>query len=157
MALDLETVRSVMPTTVPMVGTLGLEYLELSPTHAVVRMADDERFRNHIGGLHAGAMFTLAETASGALVLANYGEMLDQVTPLAVEATIRYLKIARGDVTASATMGSQVDTVLTTLHAGGRPEFHVEVELTTGEGDDRVVTGSMTVLWTLKPTKRPEA
>ena len=156
MALDLDTVRASMPTTVPFVGTLGIEYLELSTQHAVCRLPDDPRFHNHIGGAHAGAMFTLAETASGALVLSNYGEMLGEVTPLAVEATIRYLKVARGPVTATAHMASKADAVIATLKAGGRPEFHVEVELTTGEGDDRLVTGAVTVLWTLKPNKRPE-
>jgi len=156
MALDLDTVRASMPTTVPFVGTLGIEYLELSTQHAVCRLPDDTRFHNHIGGLHAGAMFTLAETASGALVLSNYGEMLGEVTPLAVEATIRYLKVARGPVTATAQMASKADAVLATLKAGGRPEFHVEVELTTGEGDEKLVTGAVTVLWTLKPNKRPE-
>ena len=94
--------------------------------------------------------------ASGALVLSNYGEMLGEVTPLAVEVTIRYLKVARGPVTATAHMASKADAVIATLKAGGRPEFHVEVELTTGEGDDRLVTGAVTVLWTLKPNKRPE-
>jgi len=156
MALDLDTVRATMPTAVPMVGTLGMEYLELSPDHAVVRLPDDARWHNHVGGLHAGAMFTLAETASGAIVLANYGEMLGEVTPLAVEATIRYLKVARGPVTATAHMASKADAVIATLKAGGRPEFHVEVELTTGEGDEKLVTGAVTVLWTLKPNKRPE-
>jgi acyl-coenzyme A thioesterase PaaI-like protein len=101
-------------------------------------------------------MFTLAETASGAIVLSNYGDMLGEVTPLAVEATITYLKVARGPVTATAHMASQADGVLATLKAGGRPEFHVEVELTTGEGDERLVTGAVTVRWTLKPNKRPE-
>lgn len=156
MALDLDTVRSTMPTTVPFVGTLGIEYLELSEDHAVCLLPDEARLHNHIGGAHAGAMFTLAETASGALVLSNYGEMLGEVTPLAVEATIRYLKVARGPVTATAHMASKADAVIATLKAGGRPEFHVEVELTTGEGDDRLVTGAVTVLWTLKPNKRPE-
>jgi uncharacterized protein (TIGR00369 family) len=156
MALDLDAVRTGLPASVPMVATLDLEFVELDYDRAVLRLPDNAPYRNHLGAPHAGAMFTLAESASGALVLANYGDLLGEVTPLAVEATIRYLKVARGPVTATATMGSHVDTVLTTLRAGGRPEFHVEVELTTGEGDDLLVTGSMTVLWTLKPARRPE-
>jgi uncharacterized protein (TIGR00369 family) len=156
MALDLDAVRVGLPASVPMVATLELEFVELDHARAVLRLPDNAPFRNHLGSPHAGAMFTLAESASGALVLANYGDLLADVTPLAVEATIRYLKVARGPVTATATMGSHVDSVLSTLRAGGRPEFHVEVELSTGEGDDRLVTGAMTVLWTLKPTRRPE-
>jgi len=68
---------------------------------------------------------------------------------------MRYLKVAKGDVTATARMGSHVDAVLTTLRAGGRPEFPVTVELSTGEGEDRLVTGEMTILWTLKPVRKP--
>ena len=101
-------------------------------------------------------MFTLAESASGALVLANYGDLLGEVTPLAVEATIRFLKVAHGPVTATATVASPVDEVLATLRAGTRPEFSVDVELSTGDGDDRLVTGAMSVLWTLKPARRAD-
>jgi hypothetical protein len=61
--------------------------------------------------------------------------------------------VARGPVTATATTSSTVEEALATLSAGGRPEFTVDVELTTGEGDERLVTGAMTVLWTLKPTR----
>ena len=156
MALDLDAVRVGLPASVPMVATLELEFLGLDHGRAVLRLPDNPAYRNHLGSPHAGAMFTLAESASGALVLANYGDLLGEVTPLAVEATIRYLKVAHGPVTATATLGSHVDAVLTTLRAGGRPEFHVEVELSTGEGEERLVTGAMTVLWTLKPTRRPE-
>ena len=141
MALDLDAVRVGLPASVPMVATLELEFVELDHARAVLRLPDNPPFRNHLGSPHAGAMFTLAESASGALVLANYGDLLADVTPLAVEATIRYLKVARGPVTATATMASHVDAVLTTLRAGGRPEFHVDVELSTGEGEERLVTG----------------
>jgi len=156
MALDLDAVRVGLPASVPMVATLELEFVELDHTHAVLRLPDNPPYRNHLGSPHAGAMFTLAESTSGALVLANYGDLLGEVTPLAVEATIRYLKVARGPVTATATTTSTVEEALATLGAGARPEFTVDVELTTGEGDERLVTGAMTVLWTLKPTRRPE-
>jgi uncharacterized protein (TIGR00369 family) len=154
MALDLDAVRVGLPASVPMVATLDLEFLDLAHDRAVLRLPDNAPYRNHIGGPHAGAMFTLAESASGALVLANFGDLLAEVTPLAVEATIRYLKVAMGPVTATATLGAAASDVLATLEAGERPEFTVEVELSTGEGDERLVTGSMSVLWTLRPNRR---
>ncbi len=154
MALDLDAVRVGLPASVPLVATLGLEFVELSHERAVLRLPDEPGFRNHIGGPHAGVMFSVGESASGAIVLANFGDLLGEVTPLAVEATIRYLKVAMGPVTATATLGTPVDDVLAVLRAGERPEFGVDIELSTGEGDERLVTGAMSVLWTLRPHRR---
>lgn len=154
MALDLDAVRAGLPASVPMVGTLDLEFVELDHDRAVLRLPDNLPYRNHIGGPHAGAMFTLAESASGALVLANFGDLLAEVTPLAVEATIRFVKVAMGPVTATATLGTPATEVLGVLAAGERPEFTVDVELSTGAGDEHLVTGAMTVLWTLRPNRR---
>ena len=99
-------------------------------------------------------MWTLAESASGALIFVNFGDLMTEVTPFPVDATIRFLKVAMGPVTATATLGAEAATAVATLRSGRRPEFPVEIELSTGEGDDRLVTGSMTVTWTLKLNRR---
>jgi MFS superfamily sulfate permease-like transporter len=57
-------------------------------------------------------------------------------------------------VTATATLGAEAASAIATLESGKRPEFPVEIEMSTGEGDDRLVTGSMTVTWTLKLIRR---
>jgi uncharacterized protein (TIGR00369 family) len=150
MPLDLQTVRQTLPTAVPMVGTLGLTFEELTYDRAVMVLPSMPPYHNHIGGPHAGAMFTLAESASGALIFANFGDIPQIVTPLAVEATIRYLKVAMGPVTATATMSQSGEEILAIVRDGRRPEFTIDIELSTGQGDDRLVTGAMTVLWTLK-------
>ena len=158
MALDFSSVAAGMPQAVPMVATLGLVFEEVGPGRAIVRLPDQTPFHNHIGGLHAGAMFTLGETATGALVLGHFGDALDVAIPLAVEATIRYLKVARGDVRAIATMEADPDGLRQQLADGQRPEFLVHVDLTTDKPDGTVLqTGSMSVLWTLKPVRKPEA
>lgn len=154
MALDPAVVRVQYPTLIPMVATLGIEVVELDLERSLLRMPDVPTYRNHVAGPHAGAMFTLAESASGVLVLVNFGDLLEDVTPFPVEATIRFLKVALGPVTATATLGPGAESAVETLRAGTRPEFPVEVELSTGEGGDRIVTGAMTVLWTLRPNRR---
>ncbi|MDT0442604.1 DUF4442 domain-containing protein [Streptomyces johnsoniae] len=146
-----ETTASIgdaLTATVPMVRTLGLEFLHTDAERAVVRLPDRPEYRNHVGGPHAGAMFTLAESASGAVVLAAFGAELSRAVPLAVRAEIHYKKLARGPVTATAVLGRPVADVVADLDAGQRPEFPVRVTLTrTDEG----VTGEMTVVWTLRP------
>jgi len=151
MGIDYELVKTNMPVQVPMVGTLNIEYLELDAAHALLRMPDQAAYHNHIGGIHAGAMFTLAETASGAIVLAEFGDMFDRLVPLAVSAEIRYLKVAMGPLTAEAVMDATVADVVAELESGKRPEFNVDVAIRDESG---TMTGAMTIVWTLKLLKK---
>lgn len=150
MGLDAETVKIAFPQAVPMVATLNLEFVALDSSVAVMRLPDQTKFHNHVGGPHAGAMFTLAESASGAIVLANFGDKLDQLTPLAVESTIKYLKLAKGPVLATARMHRSAAEILAELDAGTRPEFTIEIDISTEDG---TVTGQMTIAWTLVATR----
>ena len=154
MALHPDLVRAQYAAMVPMVATLGIEFAHLDAETCTMVLPDAAPYRNHVGGPHAGAMWTLAESASGALVFVNFGDRMADVTPFPVEATIRFLKVAMGPVTATATLGAEAASAIATLESGKRPEFPVEIELSTGEGVDRFVTGSMTVTWTLKLIRR---
>ncbi|MFJ9213964.1 DUF4442 domain-containing protein [Streptomyces sp. L-9-10] len=148
MTADQMSVGAMLAATVPMVRTLGLEFLETTGERAVLRLPDQPDYHNHVGGPHAGAMFTLAESASGAIVLAAFGDQLQRAVPLAVKADIGYKKLAKGTVTATATLGRPAAEVVAELDAGERPEFPVAVTLTREDG---AVTGEMTVVWTLRP------
>jgi uncharacterized protein (TIGR00369 family) len=137
-----------MTATVPMVRTLNLVFDRATAEQAVVRLPDQASFHNHLGGPHAGAMFTLAETASGAVLLANFGHLLGRAVPLAVSSDIQYLKLARGEVTATARLTRPAAEVTAELDAGERPEFTVEVEITRPDGE---TSGRMSIVWTLRP------
>jgi hypothetical protein len=93
-------------------------------------------------------MFTLAESASGAIVLSAFGDELSRAVPLAVRAEIGYKKLAMGPVTATATLGRPAAEVIAELDAGTRPEFPVSISI---QREDGAVTGEMTVVWTLRP------
>ena len=149
--MDFTALVAQMPKAVPMVGTLNIEFLELDPQRVVLRLPDDPAYHNHIGGLHAGAMFTLAETATGAIVLGNFGMHMDRAVPLAVESTIRYKKIAKGPIYAEALMHDTPESIMARLDAGERPEWTIEVSLAM---EDWTVTGEASFLWTLKPLRR---
>ncbi|MGW6538041.1 DUF4442 domain-containing protein [Streptomyces sp. NPDC055051] len=148
MSVDQKSIGDMLAATVPMAGTLNLEFLETTAERAVVRLPDQPAYHNHVGGPHAGAMFTLAESASGAIVLAAFGDQLGRAVPLAVNAEIAYKKLAMGVVTATATLGRPIADVVADLDAGQRPEFPVRIDITREDG---AVTGEMTVLWTLRP------
>ena len=142
-------IGAFLTASVPMVGTLGLEYVQTTPERAVLKFRDQPEYRNHIGGPHAGAMFTLAESASGAVVVAAFGHLMARATPLPTTATIDFKKVARGDITATADLGRPIADILAELDAGQRPEFPVHV--TIQRDNDEAVTGTMTIVWTLRP------
>lgn len=147
-AADSFDVGAFLSQTVPMVRTLNLEYVETTPERAVLRLPDQAEFHNHVGGPHAGAMFTLAESASGAIVIAAFGDQLQRAVPLAVRSEIAFKKLAMGAVTATAVLGRPIPEVLAELDAGERPEFPVQVSIQRADG---AVTGEMSIIWTLRP------
>ena len=144
--MDFEGLRAGLAAAVPFNGTLGIAYDELSRERAVLRLPDRPELHNHVGGPHAGAMFSLGESASGGIVIANFAELMGTVTPLAASAEIAYRKLAKGDVTATATLGRDRDEVLAELDGTGRARFPVHVTLADGTGE----TGQMTVRWHLR-------
>ncbi|MFG1838851.1 DUF4442 domain-containing protein [Micromonospora sp. NPDC049175] len=153
MTIDSRQVAAGMLEAVPFARTLGFEFVEVAPeaaggVRAVVRMPDSPATHNHVGGPHAGAIFTLGETASGAVVLAAFGHLLDRAVPLAVRAEIAYRKLAMGPVRATARLGRPALDVIEEFESGRRPEFGVDVEITTEDGTP---TSALTVIWTLRP------
>jgi uncharacterized protein (TIGR00369 family) len=148
---DYAAIRDLMPTLVPFVRTLGIDYLELDAERAVLRLRDEPTFHNHVGGLHAGAMFTLAESASGAVVIASFEDLLATVTPLAASATINYVRLAKGPVTAEAVLRRSADEVRAELaRTGETVQFPVQVTMTTEDGR---TNAEMTISWALRPQR----
>jgi acyl-coenzyme A thioesterase PaaI-like protein len=133
---------------VPFARTLGIEFTSVTPASAVAVLPDNPALHNHVAGPHAGALFSLAETASGAIVLAAFGHVLDRAVPLAVRASIAYSKLAMGTVTATATLARPAADVLAELDSGTRPEFDVLVTIANSDGKQ---TAEMSVTWTLRP------
>ncbi|GAA3130954.1 DUF4442 domain-containing protein [Streptosporangium carneum] len=139
-----------MLQSVPFTRTLDIAFDKVEHGLAVARMRDRPDLHNHVGGPHAGALFTLAESASGAAMLSAFGDQLTRATPLAVSAAIRYVRLAMGEVVAEARLQASREEVVAKLDAGERPEFEVSVEIRTADG---VPVSEMTVAWTLRPNR----
>ncbi|TLY52455.1 MAG: DUF4442 domain-containing protein [Gammaproteobacteria bacterium] len=74
---------------------------ELAPGRCVVRFHDRRRVRNHIGTVHAIAMCCAAELAGG---LAIDATIADSQRWIPKGMTVRYLKRAKGTLTATASV-----------------------------------------------------
>ena len=141
---DFDLIAKGMTQAVPFAGHLELEITKVAEGEATVVLPDRPQLKNHVGSQHAGALFTAAETASGAAFVGAFAERMGDVTPLARSAEIAYEKIANGATTARARLGVPAAQALETLDAEGKVEFPCEVELSDGDGQ-RVATA--TVHW----------
>ena len=84
----------------PYFSTIHPLILELAPGLCRVQIKDRRSVRNHIGTIHAGAMCTLSELVGGLAVDASLPKNLRWIPR---EMTVRYLKKARGTLTAMCT------------------------------------------------------
>ncbi len=142
--MDYEAIKGGLTAAIPYNAHLGLEVVDVGPGRGVVRLPDDERLRNHVGTQHAGGLFSAAEAASGAAFVGAFAEKLGEITPLARSASIRYVALARGPITATATLEEDAAALLERLDADGKVQFPVQVEL-TDEQDATVA--EVTVDW----------
>ncbi|MEO3870299.1 DUF4442 domain-containing protein [Nonomuraea sp. B12E4] len=147
MSLD---VGALLLEMVPFARTLGIAWDSVGDGRAICRLPDREELHNHVAGPHAGALFTLAETASGAAMLSVFGDQLERAVPLATSARVEYRKVAKGEVRAEARVLRAREGVVGALDAGERPEFDVAVDVRNGDGE---VVCVLNVTWTLRPNR----
>lgn len=127
---------------------LGLSVVRADASGGEVHMPDRTELQNHIQSQHAGALFTVGEAASGAAVLGAFGHKLAEMTPLAREASISYLKVARGAMVAKANVEGSPEEVLAELE---RAEKGVNVEVRVNISDaSNAVCATVTVKWYLR-------
>lgn len=152
--VDFDAIAKGLAMAVPFVDHLGVEITEVSAGEATVVLPSRPELNNHVGSQHAGALFTAAETASGAAFVGAFAVRMGDVTPLAKSAEIAYEKIANGSITATAKLGVEAAEALATLDAEGKVEFPCEVELTNRDGK-RVATAI--VHWHVRLKEKPDA
>jgi acyl-coenzyme A thioesterase PaaI-like protein len=140
--MDYEALKQGLRAAVPFVQLLELEYVDLGPGTATVRLPERVEMTNHVGSQHAGGLFTAAETASGAAFVGAFAERLGEITPLAKSADISYEKIAKGPIDATATLDDA--GLIDRLEADGKVEFQIEVVLKDSGGQQ---VASATVDW----------
>ncbi len=144
--MDYSIVRGMLQA-IPFNGHLGIEIAEVADGTSVVRLPEAQHLHNHVATQHAGALFTVAEAASGAAFAGAFAERMATIRPLAKSAEIKYLKVARGPITAKGKLAEDKAAVLARLDADGRAEFPVEVELFDEAG---LMVATVTVQWHVK-------
>lgn len=142
-----DMIKAHLGQAIPFANHVGVELLEISDGAATARMEQRPETSNHIETQHAGAMFTLGEAASGAALAGALAPVILQSRPVAAGATISYVKIAKGTLTAQARTSAPGSALQQTLKTEGKVAFDVTVDIRDA-ADDTVVT--MTVSWHVK-------
>jgi uncharacterized protein (TIGR00369 family) len=124
-----DMIRRRMSDILPFNTFVGVEIVSLADGVAEARLPFRTEVTNHIGTMHAAALFTVAEAASGAAVSGAFAPVIVSVKPVAAKATIEYLKIAKATVTARAKTVEPPADLRDRLHKDGRVAFDVVVDV----------------------------
>ena len=149
--MDSEQLKQMLSSMVPFNRHLGLEVLDIAPGRASVRLPEAPHLLNHVGTQHAAALYSVAEAASGGAVVGAFADRIGSVTPVARDARIRYLKPARGPITAEGSIDGVVASINDSLDRTGKVDFPVVVELRDRAG---MTVAEVTVGWHLR--KNPQ-
>lgn len=145
-ALTASDIHRLVAEQIPFARHLGLSLEEASPSQVRVLLPASDGLRNHVGGLHAAALYAAAETAALSLAYLLLPTTGVSCTSKAVE--LRFRKPARGDVWAHAQLGSGTDVgaaaLLARLTAEGKLDVAVLVAIVDSSGE-RLAEGALTV------------
>lgn len=144
-----DMIKDHMAKSIPFAAETGAEVVEITAEGASARLTKSEKVGNHIGTVHAGAMFTLGETASGAAMSGLLSEKVLELRPVAAEASIKYIKTAKTDLMAYGTPTVSAADALAAIEAEGKVQFDVNVSIRDA---DNVEVATMTVAWHVRKT-----
>jgi acyl-coenzyme A thioesterase PaaI-like protein len=136
---------------VPFARFVGVEVLNLSADGAKAGLPDRPELLNHIASQHAGALFTVAEAASGAAMVGALGDLTSQATPLVRSATISYLKVARGAIHAKASLAEPATDIRARFIEHGKTDFNINVVLTDA---DNIEVATFRAEWNLRASAK---
>lgn len=109
-------------------------HIRIRDDDGVVSLPVQDLHMNHVGTVHATAIFGVAEAGSGRFVIDNFGEEFPDALAVTRVGTIKYKLPARDDIWAEVT-GSQpeAEQVRERLRRKGAAKVAVEVKVRSKE------------------------
>ena len=123
----MQSVNKIDVTKLPFNQFIGLK---ISNKSSYLLMLDNRsEYRNHLDTVHASAMFSLAEAASGHFLLNEFSGLTD-IVPVVRKVEIKYKKPSTGCVFSKAKfLETEKNEILEALEQRGRAILKVEVSL----------------------------
>lgn len=142
-----EQIKKHAIESVPFARHAGVVVTDAGRGSSQAQLAQRPEVMNHVGTLHAAALYALGEAASGVAMAGAIAPIVMAVKPVAAEASIRYLKPARGTITAQGRVDGDPDALVDEIRSQGKARFDVAVTLSD---EDKVVVAEMKVQWHAK-------
>lgn len=139
--------KAFFEQNVPYAKHTGIELLVIADGHGVAQLPDVHETQNHMGSQHAGALFTLAEAASGAASVSLFADKIAMVRAAIVEAKINYKKSARGVIKAEGKLRKSGAELMEAFGRDGVVDYMVDVSVTNEKGAE---VATMEVNWRIK-------
>lgn len=124
-----DAIKARISDSVPYAALTGIRLESIADGCGEALLPTQEATSNHIGSQHAGALFTLGESASGAAMAGGFLPVLLSVRPVAANAEIQYKSIARGAIGASASVSRPSQILIDELEVEGAVRFRVDVTM----------------------------
>jgi acyl-coenzyme A thioesterase PaaI-like protein len=147
--LTADRLRAALIDGIPLHRLLGMDTVE-GPDRTAVRLPDLPQTRNHLGGQAGAALFAVAEAASAAAVFNAFGEDLVSLFAVPSGASIRFLRPARGGVTAHAALSADPAGIVARVSAGDALMLPVEVTIADDTGG---VVAEAETTWHFAPVR----
>lgn len=120
--------------SIPFVAKVGVRCEAFAPGKVALSLPDAKSNQSHAATLHAGALFTLAET-TGSAACATHPD-LQNYQLMAKGFSVTYRTAAVGGVTARCHVTPEMArTVLWGVTTTGRAEIEIPVEITDSRGE----------------------
>jgi acyl-coenzyme A thioesterase PaaI-like protein len=114
---------------IPFHQFMGYAYPE-TEGQGLLALPGSPDYHNHLGTVHAGAQFSLAESCSGAYLLARFPDLAREYVGMVRKAEIKYSNPGRGTLYARAEMEPEAEAGLVkTLEQRGRAFATIRVVL----------------------------
>ena len=113
-------------TEIPFVKKVGIKQSD----DGDLALPMEPSISNHLNTIHASAQFTLAETASGKLLMESFPELVGKVVPVLRDSHIKFKRPADSAITAHASMSDEASqSLMAQLERRGRGSIEIGVEI----------------------------
>lgn len=125
-----------MADELPFNQHLGVRVREAQPGYAEVALPSGDQLTNHLGSVHAVAEIAPAEAAGGVAAASGLADLVrDGYVPIAKALSVRYVKLAHGDLVATAQLPAHVaQAARDAAAAGDRIAFVLPVDVSDEQG-----------------------
>jgi len=122
-------------TKIPFNQFIGIEKTNTNSEY-LLTLKSNEQLKNHLGTVHASALFALAEATSGEFLLNGFSQIEFDIIPVVRKSEVKYCKPANGPVFSKAELiNINKDEFIAELTQKKRAIIQVKVNLFDSENN----------------------